>query len=195
MLPTSVADLITLQSEGTPVKFLFFWGHQPQRDGSIGAGCLSQWWPSPFDVDGRRFATAEHFMMWSKAMHFGDEARAAKILATEHPNVAKPLGRKVSPFDEAAWERERFGIVVAGSIAKFSQHADLRAFLVTTGNRVLVEASPVDRVWGIGLAASDPAAGDPARWRGSNLLGFALMQARHHLSSLDTRAPAPAVEA
>jgi ribA/ribD-fused uncharacterized protein len=179
--PTSVADLLTLQASGYKIKFLFFWGHQPQRDGSPGPGCLSQWWPSPFEVDGRRFATAEHFMMWSKAMLFGDEACAAEILEVDHPNLAKALGRKVKPFDVATWERERLGIVVAGSIAKFSQHADLKTYLLGTGNRVLVEASPRDRVWGIGMGASNPDATDPARWRGLNLLGFALMRARLEL--------------
>jgi len=190
MLPKTVSDLLTMLDSGYKMKFLFFWGHRPQHDGSIGAGCLSQWWPSPFNVDGRDYATAEHFMMWSKAMLFGDRDCAAKVLGTQHPSEAKALGRKVKPFDEAVWGRARFGIVVNGSIAKFSQHEDLKAFLLGTGNRVLVEASPVDRVWGIGLAATDPAAGDPAQWRGTNLLGFALMHARHHISTMDTSAAA-----
>ena len=84
-------------------------------------------------------------------------------------------------FDQASWEAKRYDIVVSGSLAKFGQHDDLRAFLLGTGERVLVEASPVDRVWGIGLAADDPRADDPARWRGANLLGFALMAARDTL--------------
>jgi len=185
MLATSVADLLTMQASGYKIKFLFFWGHQPQLDGSIGPGCLSQWWPSPFEVDGLRFVTAEHYMMWSKARLFGDEATAAEILEVDHPNLAKALGRKVTPFDNTTWESERFGIVVAGNIAKFSQHADLRTYLFGTSNRVLVEASPRDRVWGIGMGASNPDATDPARWRGQNLLGFALMRAREHLSTVD----------
>ena len=84
-------------------------------------------------------------------------------------------------FDEAVWERERFGIVVEGSVHKFGQDAALRQFLLGTGERVLVEASPRDRIWGIGLAADDERATDPARWRGLNLLGFALMEAREVL--------------
>src|SRR5262249_46041195 len=76
-------------------KFLFFWGHQPQRDGSLGPGCLSQWWPAAFTLDGREYATAEHWMMWSKAMLFGDAQTASQILAVSHPNEAKTLGRKV----------------------------------------------------------------------------------------------------
>lgn len=176
--PSSVEDLIALRDSGAALKFLFFWGHRPRQDGSAGPGCLSQWWPSPFTVDGRVFATAEHWMMWSKAMLFGDEATAARVLAAEHPGEAKNLGREVRRFDENVWQRERFGIVVAGSIAKFEQHQDLQSFLLGTGKRILVEASPLDRVWGIGLAATDPKASDPVRWEGLNLLGFALMRAR-----------------
>jgi ribA/ribD-fused uncharacterized protein len=165
------------------VKYLFFWGHQPNPDGSVGTGCLSQWWPAPFTVDGRVYRTAEHYMMWRKAVLFDDHDAAGRILAASHPGAAKKLGRGVRNFDESTWDGARFDIVVAGSVAKFGQHADLRAFLLATGKRVLVEASPLDRVWGIGLPATDPRAQDPSTWRGLNLLGSALMQARVTLRS------------
>ncbi|WP_434739416.1 NADAR family protein [Micromonospora sp. SH-82] len=174
----SVAELTDAMSAGTRMRFLFFWGHRPQHDGSTGAGCLSQWWPAPFTVDGQRFATAEHYMMWRKATLFDDHATAARILTVAHPRAAKTLGRQVTGFDQQRWEQHRYDIVVAGSVAKFGQHPALRAYLLDTGERVLVEASPLDRVWGIGVAADHPYAADPARWQGLNLLGFALMQAR-----------------
>ena len=163
------------------MKYLFFWGHRPSRDGSITSSCLSQWWPSPFTVDGTTFATAEHYMMWSKARLFGDTATAARVLDVRHPNEAKTLGRRVGNFDEDRWVAARYDIVVAGSVAKFGQNPELKAFLLGTGDRVLVEASPLDRVWGIGLAADDPRAADPDRWLGLNLLGLALMDAREVL--------------
>ncbi|MFI6262488.1 NADAR family protein [Micromonospora sp. NPDC051006] len=172
----SVAELTDAMRAGSRVKFLFFWGHQPQHDGSIGAGCLSQWWPAPFSVDGLEFGTAEHYMMWRKAILFGDEATAARILTVVHPHAAKTLGRQITGFDEQVWEQHRYDVVVAGNLAKFGQHRELRGYLFDTGERVLVEASPLDRVWGIGLAVDHPDAVDPARWRGLNLLGFALMQ-------------------
>jgi ribA/ribD-fused uncharacterized protein len=181
--PATTAELIELMATGARVRFLFFWGHQPAPDGSIGAGCLSQWWPVEFTVDGVRFASAEHYMMWSKAQLFGDTATAARVLTAGHPNDAKTLGREVRGFDDNVWKRERFGIVVAGSVAKFGSHADLRAFLLGTGERILVEASPVDRIWGIGLSARDASADEPALWRGLNLLGFALMRARAILAA------------
>jgi ribA/ribD-fused uncharacterized protein len=178
--PRSVADLL---ARPVPPKFLFFWGHRPQRDGSVGAGCLSQWWPAEFTVDGVRFRSAEHYMMWRKARLFGDHEMAERIVATTDPRDAKALGREIRGFDGETWAEHRFEIVTDASRHKFGQHDDLRAWLVGTGDRVLVEASPTDRVWGIGLAAADERAADPARWRGLNLLGFALMRARHEWQS------------
>ncbi|SDP16907.1 hypothetical protein SAMN04487981_117160 [Streptomyces sp. cf386] len=166
---------------GARVKYLHFWGHRPLPDGRVGASCLSQWWPSPFTVDGVSYATAEHWMMAEKARLFGDAEAERRVLDAGHPSVAKKAGRLVRGFDDGVWERERFRIVVEGSVHKFGADAGLRGFLVGTGDRVLVEASPVDRVWGIGLAAGDEGAGDPQRWRGPNLLGFALMEARERL--------------
>ncbi|MEU4694200.1 NADAR family protein [Actinoplanes sp. NPDC023714] len=179
-LPLSVPDLLAVPGR---VKYLHFWGHQPQRDGGVGPGCLSQWWPARFTADGETFGSAEHYMMWRKARLFGDDASAAKILAARHPAQAKQLGRGVRGFTEDVWQRERFAIVTEASVAKFGADPALREYLLGTRNRVLVEASPLDRVWGIGLAADDPRAQDPNRWRGLNLLGFALMRARETLSS------------
>jgi ribA/ribD-fused uncharacterized protein len=175
---STIAGLSDVIARGGRVKFLFFWGHRPEPDGRVGAGCLSQWWPSPFTVDGLQYATAEHYMMWRKAMLFGDRDTGAQILAAANPAQAKALGRQVARFDERAWAAARFEIVVAGSVAKFGQYAELREYLVNTGERVLVEASPTDQIWGIGLAANDRRATRPDQWRGLNLLGFALMRAR-----------------
>ncbi|MEU6101037.1 NADAR family protein [Streptomyces flaveolus] len=166
---------------GARIKYLCFWGHRPLPDGRIGPSCLSQWWPSPFTVDGVEYATAEHWMMAGKARLFEDAEAERRIRAAGHPAEAKKAGRLVRGFDEAVWERERFRIVVEGSVHKFASDPALGAFLLNTGDRVLVEASPVDRVWGIGLTADDEAATDPERWRGTNLLGFALMVARGRL--------------
>ncbi|MFR0356886.1 NADAR family protein [Streptomyces sediminimaris] len=166
---------------GTRIRYLHFWGDRARAGGRVGPGCLSQWWPSPFTVDGVTYGTAEHWMMAAKARLFGDAEAERRALAAEHPSLAKKAGRLVRGFDERTWERERFGVVVEGSVHKFTAHADLREFLLNTGERVLVEASPVDRVWGIGRAADDEAATDPERWRGPNLLGFALMEARRRL--------------
>jgi ribA/ribD-fused uncharacterized protein len=173
----SVDELI--EAGGRP-DFLFFWGHRPSRDG-VGAGCLSQWWPVTFTVTGHEYRSAEHYMMAEKARLFNDAPAAERIMAAATPKDAKSLGRAVRGFDGARWAAHRFDIVVAGNLAKFGQHADLRDYLLGTGERVLVEASPSDQVWGIGLAAGDPRAADPRTWRGENLLGFALMAVRARL--------------
>lgn len=177
-----VDALIKEVRAGSRIRYLHFWGHRPRPDGRIGASCLSQWWPSPFVVDGVRYATAEHWMMAGKARLFGDAEAERRVLAAEHPAEAKKVGRLVRGFDDAVWARERFRLVVEGSVHKFAADDDLGMFLLGTGERVLVEASPMDRIWGIGLAADDEAASDPERWRGLNLLGFALMEARERLA-------------
>ncbi|OOC56431.1 MULTISPECIES: NADAR family protein [Nocardiopsis] len=164
-------------------KYLCFWGHKPPADGGVSASCLSQWWPAAFTVDGTGYPTAEHYMMAAKARLFGDAEAEERILAAGHPRDAKVIGRQVRGFDQEAWEAARFGIVVEAGVAKFGQNPDLREFLLGTGGRVLVEASPRDRVWGIGLGAKNDDARVPERWRGLNLLGFALMEARARLAS------------
>ncbi|WP_338423545.1 NADAR family protein [Streptomyces gobiensis] len=164
------------------MKFLFFWGHQPSRSGGIGPGSLSQWWPTTFTVEGDTYASAEHFMMVAKARLFGDELTAQRILAAPHPGTAKALGRQVVGFDEQTWVAHRYDIVIQANMAKFEQDPGLRDYLRTTAGRVLVEASPLDRIWGIGLAADDERASRPSQWRGLNLLGFALMEVRAALA-------------
>ncbi len=122
-------------------------------------------------------------MMWRKSLLFGDASHAQQILQARTPAEAKALGREVEHFDDALWREHRWEIVVSASLAKFSSDDELRAFLVGTSRRVLVEASPVDRIWGIGMAADSEFAKVPERWRGLNLLGFALMEAREQLSA------------
>ncbi|UED86197.1 NADAR family protein [Streptomyces profundus] len=167
---------------GQRLKYLYFWGHRARPGAGPGPWCLSQWWPVPFTVEGVAYPSAEHYMMAAKARLFGDEETAARVLAAPHPGAAKDLGRQVSSFDEETWHARRFAIVVRASTAKFGQHPELRDYLLSTSGRVLVEASPLDRIWGIGLTADDERAASPSRWRGQNLLGFALMAAREALA-------------
>ena len=120
-------------------------------------------------------------MMHGKAVLFDDAEVAAQILAADHPRTHKALGRKVRGFDDRVWKREREGIVLAGNRAKLTQDAALRAALLATAGTTLVEASPRDTIWGIGLAATDPRAQDPTTWRGQNLLGAILTRLRDEL--------------
>ena len=178
-------DLSTLQDRvraGWAPEYVFFWGHTSSDPTRVGKECLSQWYPAPFVVGEITYPTAEHFMMAEKARLFGDEKTARLALEAPHPGAAKQAGRQVSGFVESIWQERRFGIVVEANQAKFSQNPELREFLLATTARVLVEASPTDRIWGIGLAADDAQANDPLEWRGLNLLGFALMAARARIA-------------
>lgn len=140
-------------------------------------------WGAAFEIDGIRYPSAEHYMMAEKARLFGDDDALRRILVAASPGAAKALGRRVKNFVAAEWDAASFDAVARGNIAKFGQDEGLRAYLQNTGRRVLVEASPVDRIWGIGLAVDDPRAENPEQWRGSNLLGFALMKARDVLNA------------
>ncbi|MFE7337093.1 NADAR family protein [Streptomyces griseus] len=176
-----IDELLADVARGRRVKFLPFWGHRPRPDGRLGASCLSQWWPSPFTVDGVTYASAEHWMMAGKARLFDDPEAERAAVTAKSPAAAKKAGRLVRGFDEDEWIRERFALVVAGSVHKFGQDPELGGYLLSTGDRVLVEASPLDRIWGVGLAADDERVERPQQWRGLNLLGFALMEARERL--------------
>ena len=181
-MSSEVRDLEELRAavrRGERVKYLYFWGHR--RKGILGAECLSQWYPAAFVLDGHRFATAEHSMMFAKAMLFGDDETAQRIVDARSPGAAKSLGREVRGFVEATWAAHRFDIVIRGNEAKFGQNPPLAEFLLTTGTKVLVEASPSDRIWGIGMTEHAPEATNPLEWRGSTLLGFALMDVRRRL--------------
>lgn len=162
------------------IKYVFFWGHQAQKDGSIGSTCMSKWFDdnTSFVVDGITYQTAEHWMMVEKARLFDDPEMVERILASNSAAKAKKLGRMVHNFDSEKWEANAFEIVKQGSIHKFEQNPALKEYLLNTGNRVLVEASPLDAIWGIGLARDHEHARQPAFWKGRNLLGFALMEAR-----------------
>jgi ribA/ribD-fused uncharacterized protein len=174
-------ELRTRTAAGERFDYLLFYGHTVRGSGA-GPWVFSQWYAAPFELDGEEYPTAEHWMMAEKARLFGDAEMREQILSADGPGQAKKLGRKVRGFVEETWGRERFGLVVRGNVAKFGQHEELRAYLLSTGDKVLVEASPTDRIWGIGLSADHAHAELPAHWRGKNLLGFALMEARRQLA-------------
>lgn len=172
-----------MTNKGFRPKFSLFWGHKAPTDGSVTKSCFSQWYSAPFEVDGLHYPTAEHFMMAEKARVFSDSEILKKILHAENPAQAKKFGRMIKNYNEVTWRKVRLPAVIQGNIAKFNQHTELKEFLLNTKNRILVEASPVDPIWGIGLAADDDRAEKPHQWRGQNLLGFALMAAREKIKN------------
>jgi ribA/ribD-fused uncharacterized protein len=177
-LPLDREALRLAVGAGRTFAYRYFWGHRPRNDGQLSDSVFSQWWPSVFEEDGLRFASAEMYMMAGKARLFGDNETLALILDAGDPATCKALGRRVRGFDDARWKQARFDLVTRGNAAKFGQDDALRDYLLATGDEILVEASPRDRIWGIGLGRNNERALDPRTWQGGNLLGFALVRAR-----------------
>lgn len=143
---------------------------------------FSQWYRCKFmDRSRLKFSSAEQYMMYQKAKLFGDITTAAKILATDNQKDIKALGREIVGFDEAHWQQMREGIVVEGNILKFGQNKGLQAQLLATHPKHLVEASPWDTIWGIGMDEETGRCTPSHLWRGTNLLGKCLDRVRSHL--------------
>lgn len=144
------------------------------------ADVYSNWHPSIFTVNGVTYSNAEQYMMSEKAVLFNDMVVNAKIMQASDPLSMKNLGKEVRGYTDELWFANREKVMFFGVLHKFEQNPPMYQQLLSTGNRLIVEASPVDRIWGIGLDESDPRALDPTKWRGQNLLGIALMKARTH---------------
>ena len=211
-LPTNRDELRKRWQDGERFTFLFFYGHKPPKSG-VDNSCFSQWFDRWFNVDGVNYRTAEHWMMTEKARLFDDQEMIGSILNAETPKDAKSLGRKVRGFDPAIWDANKFEIVRRGNFEKFTQHDDLKNYLLATSayassdksmagesavrekpaayktgksistDVILVEAAGRDVIWGIGLGKNNPKAQDPLTWRGRNLLGFALTMVRQQISA------------
>lgn len=166
---------------GELCEFLFFWGHTPPGDGQIRESCLSQWWMSPFTIDGTTYSCAEQYMMAEKARMFQDTAMLEAIMSACSPKEMKAFGRMVRGFQQEIWNSNCYALVYKGNLAKFQQNPSLLTFLLETKPYLLVEASPRDRIWGIGLSKQNPDAQNPLKWLGTNLLGFALTEIREVL--------------
>ena len=162
---------------------IYFWGHTP-TPGKITASCLSQWYDCYCEINGIQYHTTEQYMMASKAILFGDQEMLNEIMTANHPRDYKKLGRKIRGFDPEIWNDKKYDIVVEGNKAKFGQNPDLREFLLSTGDAILAEASPYDKIWGIGLDRNQAKKGTVEQWQGENLLGCALMDVRDWLRDM-----------
>jgi ribA/ribD-fused uncharacterized protein len=150
--------------------FVFFWN-----------GTYSQWEPSKFTVDGIEYNTAEQYMMAKKALVFKDQESYDMIMYANNPRDQKAFGRRVKNFDADVWSVISREVVYQANYAKFTQNPKMREELMATGDLEIVEASPVDKIWGIGLGENDPKAWDKATWEGTNWLGEAVMRVRQKL--------------
>jgi len=149
---------------------VFFW-----------SGLFSQWFASSFEIDGKKFNAAEQYMMYKKALLFGDNEIANAIMRTRDPKEQKSLGRQVRGFDEDVWKSHCKQYVYEANYAKFTQNEDLLHEFVSHGDKEIVEASPQDKIWGIGLHYNDKRCDHKSQWKGTNWLGEALMRVRETL--------------
>lgn len=172
----SVDQLIQKNKEWKKDDFVFFWGHRPGR--KVTKTCFSQWYVIDFEVDGHKYNCAEQYMMAQKAWLFKDYEIFGRILDATDPQEIKALGREVRNFEPKIWNENKFRIVVKGNLGKFGGNPELKDFLLSTGDKIIVEASPYDKIWGIGMKDGTPGIENPVNWKGENLLGFALMEVR-----------------
>lgn len=157
---------------------LFFWGHT-EHGGKVTKACLSNFYPCEFEFNDKMFNFSEQCFMYQKALLFNDFEIAEQILNETDVRQIKALGRKVKDFDNELWDKHKEDFMYNACYAKFSQNDELKDFLLNTGNREIVEASPVDNIWGIGFS-SDRAMENIDKW-GQNLLGKTLMKVRAEL--------------
>lgn len=174
-------DIIKRMVKKNPaLPIIYFWGHTPNPQ-KMTAACFSQWYDCSFIVDGVNYHTTEQYMMASKARLFGDDEVCNEIMLADNPLDYKKLGRKIRGFEQAKWDANKYDIVVAGNKAKFGQNPDIKEFLLSTGDAIIAEASPYDKIWGIGLERAQAMKGGVKDWKGENLLGCALMEVRDWL--------------
>lgn len=173
----TVEQICRQYRENPKMKIIFFWGHSP-TPGKITKACFSQWFDCRFEVDGVEYNTAEQYMMAQKALLFHDDEIYKRIMGAGGPHEYKKLGRMIRGFEQKLWDEEKYSIVLQGNIAKFGQNLKLKEYLLSTGDSVIVEASPYDAIWGVKMAMDDGRIQDPRNWQGENLLGFALMETR-----------------
>ena len=170
------AELFLRCNSGEIFDYVFFWGEKYEN------GFLSNWYPCEFEVDGVKYWCTEQYMMAKKAELFNDSEVQAEIMSSKKQKEIKDLGRKVRNFNSEIWDKNKERIVFEGNFAKFSQNETLKSMLLKTGNKVLAEASPYDKIWGIGRSVRDGwNLKNPNNWLGDNLLGFILMKVRENL--------------
>lgn len=167
----TLEELQTQYNNGERFKYNFFWG-----------GYLSNWFESSFVVDGKYYWCTEQYMMAKKAELFNDFEIQEKIMKSLDQREIKSLGRKIRNFNDSVWDKNKVQIVYDGNIAKYQTNKDLQIYLLNQKNKILVEASPYDKIWGIGLGKENSKIiENPNNWQGLNLLGFTLMAVRDAL--------------
>ena len=177
MLPTST------EGRGTKVESLT--GSSQKQYNFFWSGPYSQWDPSPFQLGEIKFSCAEQMMMLFKALVFDDLDVAKAVMATDDPQLQKAQGRKVKRFLAPIWDRVNYSVVYIANVEKFSQNPEHLKYILTDGSDMIVEASPEDKIWGIGIGGNHPDIRDESKWQGENRLGKVCMDVRNYLRMPD----------
>lgn len=177
----TIENLKSEYNKGIKKEYVFFW---KSRGNLISNSCFSQWCKIDFKENNTTYCCMEQYMMSKKALLFNDLEINKKIMESKDPNQIKSYGRKVKNFDEQLWNKYKYLIVLTGNYMKFIQNKDLMLYLFNTKNKILVEASPYDTIWGIGMSAENKEINNPNFWKGENLLGFALTEVREELKAV-----------
>lgn len=162
---------------GQQVDAVFF--HLPEEP----YGFLSNWYLSPFDLDGVHYSSMEQYIMYQKCVLFGDQTTARKVLLTDDPSEQQKLGKLCTGYINGIWAGARQAIAMRGLLAKFSQNADLKEQLLNTKDAYLVECAHSDKIWACGIRLNESERFDTSKWVGQNILGFALMEVRRMLQN------------
>ena len=172
-----------LKIDPATANYVFFWKPRPKTRGVVDEACCCQWWFSKVNVNGVDFPTAEHAMMYGKAELFGDRVAMSAIMEEEQPYAVKAIGRQVKPFNASTWDEKSYDIVLNINREKFNQDQRLKDWLLKQPkNTVFVEASPLDRIWGMGLENNGRVdLTDIRNWRGFNKLGFVITQVHQEM--------------
>ena len=178
----TLKQIIDRYNSGEKIDYVMFWENL-EDPGKVTKPCLSNWYECSFYVGGTKFFTTEQYMMAQKALLFGDKTIYDEIMKAHDPKTFKSLGKEVRHFNPTFWDENKCRIVFEGNLAKFSQNPKLKEFILSTKDAVLVEASPLDKIWGIGLNRENKDSQNPNLWKGENNLGFTLMEVRDAIKS------------
>jgi ribA/ribD-fused uncharacterized protein len=153
---------------------VFFWG-----------GIYSQWYKVPMIIDHMEYNCCEQYMMHQKALLFSDFGMAEKIMLEKDPKKQKALGRQVESFDRKIWDKVCQSVIYKGNLEKFTQNSAIKKELMGTGDRLMVEASPFDEIYGIKMAENDFGVEDQKNWKGTNFLGIAITKVKNKLQGIE----------
>lgn len=178
-------DICKRYDSGESLRFVFFGECHSEFTDSVGKECFSRWYSLAFEIEGKSFFCIEQYMMAEKACFFDDEECERRIMNNNDIEDITLLGQQIKIFDGFLWDNYKKDVIRQGNVAKFADNKELFEFLISTDDAILVEATPYDVVWGIGMREGDQGIDNPHNWKGENILGFTLMKIRDFFNQMN----------